>query len=147
MTHKLNCVLLVDDNEADNYFHERVLKKSGLVGIVATAINGQEALEYLQASRNPGSSDNKPMQPDLILLDINMPLMNGWEFLNEYANLGDEPGKKQVIVMLTTSLNPDDRTQAEAILGPGCFYFKPLTQEIFAAILDRHFNHHENPVS
>src|SRR5687768_7642245 len=99
MSKKLNCIMLVDDNHDDNFFHERAIKKNNLESIVITKNSGKEALEYLKSKTDPHS--------DLIFLDINMPGMNGWEFLKEYNLLDKELQSGAVIIMLTTSDNSD----------------------------------------
>jgi CheY-like chemotaxis protein len=139
MTRKLNSILLVDDNEADNYFHNRVIEKSGLGCHTSIALNGLEAIDFLKEARIHREDPDLPPPPDLVLLDINMPLVNGWEFLDEYRKLPPPEGQEEVIVILTTSLNPADRTRAETLLGPGSFYPKPLTAAMLDEIRTRFF--------
>lgn len=130
---RLKTILLVDDDEATNFIHKMVLKQMGCTENIVVRENGIEALEYLTSS-----IDGKYPQPDLILLDINMPRMDGWEFLEEYKNLDNDQLAKTVIVMLTTSLNPDDREKAgenPVITG---FMSKPLTADMLEEILAKH---------
>ena len=135
MQDKLPSVLLIDDNAATNFLHARVLKKSSLVGYVHACTSAQNGLKYITTSNQ---KDIYP-RPDLIFLDINMPGMSGWEFLEAYRNLPDEQRGKIVIVMLTTSLNPDDRKKAEQIEEINDFQEKPLTVERLKRILDKYF--------
>ncbi|MEI7724425.1 MAG: response regulator [Bacteroidota bacterium] len=139
MKKKLNCVLLVDDNESDNFIHKRVLEKSGIASHVEIAMNGQEALDFLITKGNCGQEENSYCQPELIFLDINMPVMDGWEFLEEYHKLEEAQKGKIVFIMLTTSLNPSDKAKAEAMIDGGCFQFKPLTIEMINTIIHKHF--------
>ncbi len=74
MADKLNCIMLIDDNEDDNFFHSRVIQKNSLANNVIVMPSALEALGYLKLK------DQQRIKPDLILLDINMPGMNGWEF-------------------------------------------------------------------
>jgi CheY-like chemotaxis protein len=139
MKKKLNCVLLVDDNESDNYIHKRVLEKSGITEMVEVAMNGKEALDFLTEKGACGRPDGAYCQPELIFLDINMPIMDGWEFLEEYQKLEEGQKGKIVFIMLTTSLNPVDKTKAEKLLENGCFYFKPLTLQMINEIMKQRF--------
>lgn len=134
MRPKLKTILLVDDDEATNYIHKMVIKQMNCVENIVVRENGIEALEYLTST-----IDGKYPQPDLIFLDINMPAMDGWEFLEEYKNLEDDQLAKTVIVMLTTSLNPDDRDKAGVIPVISGFMSKPLTTELLEEVLEKHF--------
>ncbi|MCK5860806.1 MAG: response regulator, partial [Abyssibacter sp.] len=104
MIDKLNEILLVDDNEADNFLHRVVLERAGVAKAVTEKLNGQEALDYLTTA----DVDGRYPQPELICLDINMPIMNGWEFIEAYEQLDPKFQSGVVIMMLTTSLNPED---------------------------------------
>jgi len=130
MKQKLNCVMLVDDNEDDNFFHKIVLKETGIAEHIKVAESGFEALDFLK---------NENKIPELIFLDINMPKMNGWEFLEEYRKLNDEQKARVIIIMLTTSLNPADRKKALVIPEVDGFETKPLTHETLSEIIERHF--------
>ena len=134
MRTKLKTILLVDDDEATNFIHSMVIKQMNCTENIVVRENGAEALEYLTSA-----TDGKYPQPDLILLDINMPRMDGWEFLEEYKNLDDDQLAKTVIVMLTTSLNPDDKEKAGVIPVITGFMSKPLTSEMLQELLEKHF--------
>ena len=129
----LECVLLVDDNEADNYLHKRIISKSGLCKRIVVCMDGQEALEFLTTKDKDHYS-----KPDLILLDINMPRVDGWTFLKRYKELKEEHSAV-VIMMLTTSLNPRDEQKAASIKEITEFYPKPLTFEMWHEIYKKHF--------
>jgi CheY-like chemotaxis protein len=139
MKKKLNCVLLVDDNESDNFLHERVLERSGITENIGIALNGKEALYFLTHKGGCGESAEIQGQPELIFLDINMPVMDGWEFLEEYQKLGPLQSGKVIISMLTTSINPEDRIKAEKLIESDCFHYKPLTLKMIGDIMKRHF--------
>ncbi len=127
--------MLVDDNPDDNFFHEREIKKANLAIIVIAKNSAIEALLYLKARKE----NNKP-HPDLIFLDINMPAMNGWEFLQEYNQLGKELQSLAVIVMLTTSENPDDEAKARSWNFVSDYITKPLTKDIMTDAINKYFN-------
>ena len=106
MKQKLNCILVIDDDEPTNFFTRIILEEADCCTHIKTVQSGQEALDYLAQSEKPGADPNLYPSPDLIFLDINMPAMNGWEFLDEYRNLSIAPQHKIIMVMLTTSLFP-----------------------------------------
>jgi CheY-like chemotaxis protein len=132
MTQKLNKILLVDDNEADNYLHKLIISEAEVAESVVDQPDGKAALEYLEKG-----ADQLP--PDLIFLDINMPRMNGWEFLEAYAQLPDELQSAVVIVMLTTSVFSKDRERAERLPNFSGFLSKPLTEEDLLKVIQQHF--------
>ena len=136
---KLNCILLVDDNESDNFIHKRILEKAGIAVHIEIAINGREALDFIFSKRIWGQPEGYSSQPELIFLDINMPVMDGWEFLEAYQQRKDVKNGKAVIILLTTSLNPADRSRAEMIIGYDCFQSKPLTLKMISDIMLKHF--------
>ena len=131
---QLDSVLLIDDNDADNYIHKRVLTRAGVVKEVYVAFDGVEALELLTTER-----DGAYLSPDLILLDINMPRMDGWEFLDQYDKLEQAMRGDRVIIMLSTSTNPHDIEKATSKEIVGGFLEKPLTEEALKEILAKHF--------
>ncbi len=139
MKKKLNCVLLVDDNDSDNFIHKRVVETSGIANFIGIALNGQEALDFLTTKMNFGKDEISYCQPSLIFLDINMPIMDGWEFLEEYQKLEEGQKGKVVVIMLTSSINSADISRTEMSLGNGCLLFKPLTLEMINDIMQQHF--------
>jgi CheY-like chemotaxis protein len=134
MKEKLNCILLIDDDEPTNFLNELVIKQVDCAEKTVAVQSGQAALDFLKERINGGYP-----QPELIFLDINMPVMNGWEFLEEYKKLDSDQKAKMVMVMLTTSLNPDDKDKADTIDAIDDFVSKPLTAEIVNEILNKHF--------
>jgi CheY-like chemotaxis protein len=134
MNTKLNCILLIDDDEPTNFLNRLTLEQAGCARDIRIAQSGQEALDYL---RNCGSSGAP--RPDLIFLDINMPAMDGWEFLEKYRLLPAEQKAEIVLIMLTTSLNPDDEVRTQAIPEVSGFENKPLSQQRVTHLLEKYF--------
>jgi CheY-like chemotaxis protein len=131
MNSSSKCVMLVDDNADDNFFHEREIRKSNTNYGVIAKNSGKDALEYLRLQTDP--------HPDLIFLDINMPGMDGWEFLKEFNQLDKEIQRGPVIIMLSTS---DNRSDLEKIKAWGViseYIIKPLTKEVMKEISDKYF--------
>ncbi len=135
MNEKLNCVLLVEDDESTNYYNKIIINKADITKHIQVTWNGKEAIEFLE---NRDSHENYS-QPELIFLDINMPKMDGWDFLEEYEKLTDVQRGKIVIIMLTTSSNPDDLKKAENFPLITCFKHKPLTVDILKEIMEKYF--------
>lgn len=131
MKKKLDCILLVDDDSDDNYFHEIVIKKMNITNSIQVAQNGLEALEFLK-------KENQVI-PELIFLDINMPKMNGWEFLEEYKHLDIKQKAKITIMMLSTSANPNDIRKAQEMEDVTGYKTKPLTVDMLNDILNKYF--------
>lgn len=140
MEQKLNCVLLIDDDEPTNFLNQLVIEGSGYAEQIKTVQSGEEALDYLS---NSCRTDKTNPCPDLIFLDINMPAMNGWEFLEKYRKLDEEQKGKVMIIMLTTSLFPEDKTHAAEIPEISGFENKPLTPEKLDRIIFEFFERNE----
>lgn len=127
---KFKSVLLVDDDNATNFLHDFYLKDWGYAENIYTALNGQEALDFLKT--NEEFRNNKP---SLILLDVNMPVMNGFEFLEEYKTLDPSMKASIVVVMLTSSLHVKDQKKAENQEDLKSFINKPLSKEAMETLM------------
>lgn len=115
----INRVLLIDDETVDLMIYKRVLNKSGMIDDVKSFSYAEEALHYLAENDGEGV--------DLIFLDINMPRMNGFEFLEAYEKAIGSGRSVPVMIMLTTSLADSDRQRAESCNLVKGFFNKPLT--------------------
>lgn len=135
MKHRLQEILLIDDSHSDNFIHERRIRNMGVTERIVTKYNGREAIDYL----NTALSEDTYPAPDLIFLDINMPVMDGWEFLDAYAELPDEKKARIVLAMLTTSTATQDKERAEKSHQLSKFITKPLTERDLRVILSEHF--------
>ncbi len=137
---KLDCVLLIDDDEAGNMYNKFILEDTGIVKNIQITTNGKEALDYITNQGKYIENGTKYPKPDLILLDINMPVMDGFEFLEEYHNLPKEIKGEIIIVMLTTSLLPEDKEKATSYNEVSDFMNKPVTKEYISGIMSRYFS-------
>lgn len=137
MPKKLPLILLIDDNTDDNYLHRRRIKKADAAERVEVCLDGKEALDFLK--RMHATSEHDLPHPDLIFLDINMPLMNGWEFLDEYDKLPAEMKGNPVIIMLSTSPNHNDKERAMSYSVVQEYRVKPLSEDMLWAILTKYF--------
>ncbi|MCU0439688.1 MAG: response regulator [Raineya sp.] len=130
MNQKLNSILLIDDDEPTNFLHQLVINKSNCVEDCIVMSSAQEALNYLSIENSP----------NLILLDINMPAMNGWEFLEAFRELNISKKDEIIIIMLTTSFNPDEEEKSKLFKEVQDFKRKPLTNIMLKEIIEKYFN-------
>lgn len=126
---KLDCILLVDDDLATNFINQRIIKAAGFNVNVETCASGVAALDYLL-------EDSSKPQPGIILLDINMPEMDGWEFIDQFEKIPEEKRKDIVLAMLTTSINPDDESKAREKGIVTNFISKPLRKEHLESLVN-----------
>ena len=122
MKQKLKSILLIDDDQATNFLHQIIIKKADCTDNLHIEYNGEAALNYLNTKMH-----GEYPSPELIFLDINMPRMNGWAFLEEYQKFNQGQRGTAVIVMLTTSLNPDDQERSKKFYAISEFRSKPNT--------------------
>jgi len=96
MPQKVNCILLIDDDKVTNFYHKVFLKQGNYAKKIVEASSANEALNYLVSQKKTY------VKPDIIFLDINMPGLSGWDFLNEYKLL-DKKFKGSLIFMFLSS--------------------------------------------
>lgn len=130
---QFNCVLLVDDDGVTNFINHRLIKKMGITSSIQSAINGNEALKFLHdfASKHDNNG------PELILLDLNMPVLDGFEFLDHFEKLTLNNKNEIRIVILTTSTHQKDLTKIEKDNRNLDYFNKPLTEEKLKELLSR----------
>ncbi|MFT5820497.1 MAG: CheY-like chemotaxis protein [Crocinitomix sp.] len=125
----MGAILIVDDDETNNFYAKHVLAKSNITENLYFAMNGQEALQII------ADLTNKGITTDLILLDINMPIMNGFEFLEAYEKLPVSHRSKTVVTMMSSSVNSADMEKSKSYKSIDRRIEKPLTKEKIEAIL------------
>ncbi|MBD3748039.1 MAG: response regulator [Sphingobacteriales bacterium] len=115
-------ILIIDDDEINNFIAARLIGKIPPKAVVNTCLNGQIGLDFVKSKLQ-----NQEEMPDIIFLDINMPVMNGWEFLEEFEKIRAQINKKISINMLSSSVYNDDINKAETFHIVNKFISKPLT--------------------
>jgi len=125
-------VLFIDDDKATNFFNERIANNYGYFKKIITVQSGMEGLDYLTSY---ASTDN--LKPDIIFLDINMPAMNGWEFLNEFHNLPEEITKGIKVVILSTSSEPNDINRYKENKNLLDYINKPINLDILNTVMQK----------
>ncbi len=134
---KLNKILLVDDDSTSNFLTQMILEDLQVTDTIIVKKNGQEALDYL----NEECLQNNEICPELIFLDINMPIMDGFELLDEMQRLKklNINGSDTTVVLLTTSNNPKDIEKAKTY-NITYYIEKPLTEDSIRQLLSKTYN-------
>ncbi|WP_264521693.1 response regulator [Flavobacterium sp. N1994] len=125
MSIKINTVLLIDDDLTINYYHNRLLQKIDISKSILISKNGKEGLASLIEINNNVNGE----EIVIIFLDLNMPIMNGWEFLENLSKVKNNINLNFNIYILSSSINPEDEERAkknELVTG---FLSKPLGKE------------------
>ena len=119
--------MLIDDNESDNLINQKMIEAASIADNIYTHTGAKSAIEFL---RNMEKLDvANQVLPDVIFLDIDMPLMDGFQFLDEFEKLSNTAKKKCNIVMLTSSINPQDSARSKKYASVKQYLNKPLTNE------------------
>lgn len=127
MGKKLERIMLIDDDINTNLYNEIILNQANAAEEIVIYQNAKEALAFLETGEN---------NVDLIFLDINMPVTNGWQFLEKYEKLSDSKKAKNIIVMLTASINKDDKEKALSFNIVENFISKPLSVDVVRGVID-----------
>lgn len=122
-------ILLVDDNEADNVFHEIMLRRAGYTGSMAVCESGQAALDYLR-----GCGDRFP---ELILVDINMPGMDGFTFVERSAALLQSSRTSLIMLTSSNAHNDIERARTQPLITG--YIVKPLTADTAIQLLQGNY--------
>lgn len=125
-------VMVIDDDEINNFLCSRVIMNSGYASGVDTFLTANEALDNIAS--NIG---NPELLPGLILVDINMPIMSGWDFLERFSELTSKANKDIRVAILSSSVYQKDKEKAESIPGVIGYVSKPLTAENFKELAER----------
>jgi CheY-like chemotaxis protein len=124
-----NRVLLVEDDPITVMVCDRIIKMNDFASEVKSCENGQYALDYLKKK----SADGEEL-PDIIFLDINMPVMNGWDFLDELENIKGTLSKLPRIFILSSTVDPEDYSRAKSFSTVEDFISKPLEKDYLETI-------------
>tara|TARA_R110000868_G_scaffold68720_1_gene203196 strand:+ start:30038 stop:30433 length:396 start_codon:yes stop_codon:yes gene_type:complete len=127
----LKKILLIDDSDIDNFINKSVLQKANIADEIIIETSAKDALTYLKNVMDESNSF-----PDVIFLDIKMPVMDGFEFLEEYIHFPEHAKSKCIIFMLSSSIDPKDALRAQQFKEVKKYFTKPLTQNFIDAFLE-----------
>nr|WP_315145635.1 response regulator [uncultured Flavobacterium sp.] len=122
----LETILFIDDDLITLMLCKMVISKASFSKEIATAKNGEEALKYFDTLKTTNSIN----KPQLIFLDLNMPVMNGWEFLDSFNTEEYAAFQKTKIVILSSTIDPADLERSKKYPMVIDFLSKPITKEM-----------------
>ncbi len=124
-------ICIVDDDNVYQFTTTRAIETHKLAKKILVFSDGEEAIQFLM-----DNIANKEHLPDVIFLDINMPIMDGWQFLEEYVMLKPKIGKKITIYMISSSVDPVDLARAKKISEISDYIVKPINPEMLKEIIN-----------
>ncbi|HEY4786728.1 MAG TPA: response regulator [Bacteroidales bacterium] len=131
---KIDTLYLVDDDDIFQLLASEVINSTNLVNKIKVFSNGQEAIKFLESVR-----DEPDKLPEVIFLDLFMPVLDGWGFLEKYVQLKSRLNKKIIIYIVSSSIDPIDIQRAKSISEVTDYIIKPITREKFLASIKEMF--------
>jgi CheY-like chemotaxis protein len=126
MQKTINTVCVVDDDLIYQFTTKKIIESTKLVEKIITFSDGEKAIEFFYAL-----SENAVDTPDIVLLDINMPIMDGWDFLKEYVMIKPKLSKKITIYLVSSSVHDTDVERAKQMSDVTDYVIKPVTRDKF----------------
>jgi len=125
-------IAIIDDDKIFQFTASKTIKSTAITDHILQFENGEDALKYIRQNVTDASK-----LPDYLFLDINMPIIDGWMFLDDYANLKPDLAKAMVIYMVSSSIDPRDITRAKNHQHVSDYVVKPVTREKFVQLIQR----------
>ncbi|MGB3151856.1 MAG: response regulator [Maribacter sp.] len=129
---KINTIAIIDDDDIYQYSAKKNIAATALANKVVSLYDGQEAIEFFTEHL-----ENPEKLPDIVFLDLNMPITDGWQFLEQYAAIQKKIKKDITIYITSSSMNPDDLIQARNISEVSDYIIKPITLDKFKELLEK----------
>jgi CheY-like chemotaxis protein len=120
----IKSLTLVDDDDVFVFLTKKIIQQTNLVELIRVFGNGLDALNFIKENIQQPEA-----LPEIILLDLSMPIMNGWQFLDEFTKINENIGKKITIYVCSSSISPDDIARARTISEVSDFIIKPITKD------------------
>lgn len=134
MSHQLTAAGIIDDDEIYQLVMKRTIEQSGMVKSVLQFYDGEEAIYFFKEKQeNPG------LLPQLILLDLNMPYMNGWQFLDEFSKIKFNNEYKLTIFIVTSSSTAEEIERARQYSIVSGYHIKPISKDTFVEMVQTVF--------
>jgi CheY-like chemotaxis protein len=124
-------VCLIDDDDIYQFLLKKELRHTNLVERINLFSDGRKAMEYFKENL-----DNQDTLPDVIFLDINMPIMNGWRFLEEFKSLKNHINKKIIIYMVSSSFDDRDVQRSQEYSEVTDYIIKPVKRSNLISVLE-----------
>lgn len=120
----IKSLTLVDDDDVFVFLTKKIIQQTNLVELIKVFGNGLDAINFIKDHIH-----HPDALPEIILLDLSMPIMNGWQFLDEFTKISAGIGKKITIYVCSSSISPDDIARAKTISEVTDFIIKPITKD------------------
>ncbi|NIA67474.1 response regulator [Pelagibius litoralis] len=134
-------VVIIDDDKVDRYIVQRIVQESDIEAKVIEYKAGDEFLEVLSDSKKRAAEIGTAPPPMLVLLDVNMPRMNGFEVLDSISReLGESDPDYMVVMMFTSSNHAEDKAKAFSYSFVKDYVVKPLTRERLQDVIAKHYS-------
>jgi len=130
---KYSTVMLIDDSEIDNFINQKMMQGHAFCERIYVHTNSKSALEFIKSLKTTGL-ELQELLPQIIFLDINMPIMDGFQFIDEFEKIGKEVTSNCKIIMLTSSINPADIEKSKQNPSIHRYINKPLTREVLESL-------------
>lgn len=134
----LDTILCIDDDPITLMLCKMVITKASFSNEIATAKNGEEALKYFNTLKQTNNSNSNIIKhPQLIFLDLNMPVMGGWEFLDSFATADYSDYNDTKVIILSSTIDPEDLEKSKKYPMVIDFLSKPISKEMLEYLKDK----------
>jgi len=126
----LDTILFIDDDPITLMLCKMVISKASFSNEIITAKNGEEALHYFDSLMTTNADNEIKKQPQLIFLDLNMPVMGGWEFLDSFSTETYSEYNTTKVIILSSTIDPEDIIKSKKYPMILDFLSKPISKEM-----------------